>query len=226
MLLLGFGPGVRAVTISPVMLELSPLKRVASVRVHNDSDEAMIFQADTLAWQQVDGEDRYTETQELLVAPPMAEIAPGASQIFRVTLRQPATTGHERSYRLLLEDVTEETATGPGAVKFRFRHNLPLFVSPPGTNRSDPRWSRCAAPAGKACVRLDNEGNRHLRLTTLKVEGEGWSQEIKGGGTVLAGAWRQWLVEPGSARALPLRVMTAAGNGEALQAFELAGPTP
>jgi fimbrial chaperone protein len=219
------GPCAAAVTISPVMVELSPQKRVVSIHVHNDSAQATTFQADTLAWQQVEGEDRYTDTQELLVVPPMAEIAPGADQIFRVTLRKPASTGVERAYRLVLEDVTEETFVQPGVVKFRFRHNLPLFATPRGSIFVNSRWSRCAAPAGKACVRLDNAGNRRIRLSGLTVDGQGWRQEIKGGATVLAGAWRQWLFDMTAEKAMTLRVTANSEDGEALKAVELTGPT-
>src|ERR1700681_77777 len=100
---------VDALTISPVIVELSPARRVVSVTLTNSSESAVSFQAGALAWSQPDGHDRYEETADLMVVPPIAKIGPGATQIFRVTTRTPPSPS-EQAYRLVLEDVTEETA--------------------------------------------------------------------------------------------------------------------
>ncbi len=70
----------------------------------------MSFQTQTLAWSQADGTDVYTESDELIVVPPIAEIGAGASQIFRVTTRG-APAAQERAYRLIFEDVTDIVST-------------------------------------------------------------------------------------------------------------------
>ena len=49
----------------------------------------MSFQTETLTWSQPDGANHYEPTEDLLVAPPIAEIPPHSSQIFRITLRKP-----------------------------------------------------------------------------------------------------------------------------------------
>ncbi len=215
-----------AVNISPIMVELSPQKRVASIRVLNDSTEAMTFQAETLSWQQTAGEDRYAPTQELLVAPTIAQIAPGASQIFRVTLRKPPSVEMERAYRLVLEDVTAETTKQPGVVKFRFSHNIPLFATPGQLAVVNPQWHRCAAPADKACVELENRGNRRVRMSSLTIEGLGWRRDIEGGTTVLAGASRQWMFDLKAGQPGAIRVIATTGVGDILKAVELPGPAP
>lgn len=213
-----------AVTISPIMVELTPQKRIASIRLLNDSTEVMTFQAETLAWRQVAGVDHHTQTHELLVAPTVVQIAPGASQIFRVTLRKPAVTDAELAYRLVLEDVTADLAQQPGTVKLRFRHNLPLFVTPRQLAVVNSQWRRCAAPANQACIQLDNQGNRHVRLSGFVVEGSDWRKEIPGGATVLAGASRQWIFELGAGQSAALRVIATSGTGDILKAVELPVP--
>lgn len=216
------GSSATAVTIAPIMVELSAHKKVASVRVLNDSAEAMTLQAGALSWEQLDGEDKYTPTQQLLVAPAIALIAPGGSQIFRVTLRTPTTVGAERAYRLLLEDVSAETNPRPGVVNLRFLHNLPLFVSPHSQLVLNSQWSRCAAPANKVCVRLDNLGNRRVRLSAVTVEGQGWHKAIVGAGaTVLAGASRQWLFDLKGSQRAGLRIIATSDVGESLKVVEL-----
>ena len=183
----------------------------------------MNFQAETLTWSQAGGTDHYEETEDLMVAPPIAEIPPQSSQIFRVTLRRPVSGTVEQAYRLVLEDVSEELVPQPGVVAIRFKHNLPVFVIPAGEAKAAPRWSRCAAATGKGCVRLDNDGSRHIRVSELTVAGQGWQQTIQGG-AVLAGAWKQWNFDLSSGRSHPASVTAKTDQG-AISA-DLSAPKP
>ncbi|MDO8776034.1 MAG: fimbria/pilus periplasmic chaperone [Burkholderiaceae bacterium] len=205
---------VNALTISPVIVELSPARRVVSITVTNPSESALNFQAEALAWSQPDGHDRYEDTTDLMVVPPIAEIAPGASQIFRVTTRTPPSQ-REQAYRLILEDVTDETAALPDSatVNIRVRHSLPVFVAASGQPRASAQLGPCAAPAGKGCVRLDNDGERYLMVKALTIEGGAWRKEIPLGTRVLAGARREWRFDLPAHIAAPLqvRVETSAG---------------
>ncbi len=204
---------VQAITISPVLIELSPAQRVVSVTISNPSEQAMNFQVETLTWSQPGGANHFEPTEDLLVAPPIAEIPPQASQIFRVTLRRPLSGTAEQAYRLVLEDVSEALNPEPGVVAIRFRHNLPVYVTPPGETKAAPRWSRCTAAAGKGCVRLDNDGNRRIRVSELTVAGQGWQQKIPGG-AVLAGAWKQWSFDLASGRSQPDSITAKTEQGE------------
>ena len=214
---------VQAVTISPVLVELSPAQRVVSVTISNPSDQPMSFQAETLTWSQSDGTDHYEPTEDLLVAPPIAEIPPQSSQIFRVTLRRPLSGTVEQAYRLILEDVSEELSPQPGVVVIRFKHNLPVFVILAGETKAAPRWSRCAATVSKGCVRLDNDGSRRIRVSELTVAGQGWQQTIQGG-AVLAGAWKQWNFDLSSGRNQPTSITAKTDQGEISADISSPGP--
>jgi fimbrial chaperone protein len=204
---------VDALTISPVIVELSPARKVVSVTVTNPSESAVNFQAGALAWSQPDGHDHYEETADLMVVPPIAKIGPGASQIFRITTRT-APSPREQAYRVILEDVTEETAAPDEAtVSIRVSHSLPVFVAASGKPRMEARLGPCAAPMGRGCVRLDNEGDRYLMIKALTIEGGAWRKEILLGTRVLAGAWREWTFDLAAKSVGPLqvRVDTSAG---------------
>ena len=215
-------PAAEAVMISPVLVELTAKSPVAAVSLHNDSTKAMRFQVETLVWQQVEDQDHYEGTQDLLVVPPIADIAPGASQVFIISWRARGVGAGERAYRLMLEDITQDTSEPTGVLNLRFRHNLPVFAMPAGAARFAPHWRLCAAPVGKGCVRLDNAGNQRIRLYRLSVEGPGWRQEIRGGATVLAGAWTQWTFDLAPHYEGPIRV-NAKVEGRVLNA-ELSAP--
>lgn len=179
--------------ISPVVVELSPARKVVSVTVSNPSASAVSFQADVLAWSQPEGQDRYEESDDILVVPPVATIAAGGSQIFRIAPRTPPGA-REQAYRLILEDVTAEVAgTGDAAtVNIRLRHSLPVFVATSAKPAMSVRLQPCAAPAGKGCVRLQNEGDHYVVAKALVIQSAALRKELVLGTRLLVGAWHEW----------------------------------
>jgi fimbrial chaperone protein len=151
------------------------------------------FQADVLAWSQPNGQDLLEDSDDLMVVPPIATIAAGASQIFRITPRTPPRQ-REQAYRLILEDVTPDIA-GPAdsaTVNIRVRHSLPVFVGAEGKPAVAVRVAQCAAPAGKGCVRLHNDGGHYVTAKVLTIGGAAWHKEVPLAARLLAGAWREW----------------------------------
>jgi fimbrial chaperone protein len=206
--------GAQAVTISPVIVELTPSHRVAAVTVSNESDLPLILQTEALAWTQPNGEDLNEETEDLLVAPPIAEIKPGGSQIFRVTLRRATPTAAERAYRLVLDDVSDIKKESEGVgVTFSFTHRLPVFVAGTGKIGPKPRLGACLPAAASGCVRLDNEGDRFFQVRRLTVKKGDWHKEMGTGTRVLAGAWKQWTFTWPTEHAGPLTVNAETSAG-------------
>jgi fimbrial chaperone protein len=206
----------QAQSIAPVVIELSRARPVVSVTITNSSDRALRLQTNVLAWSQPDGTDHYEETDELMVVPPVVDIQPRVSQIFRVALRQRAFPPNERAYRVVLEDVTpgDSTATTDDSVAFHLAHRLPVFVTGTVVGKPQARLGACPPPMTETCLRIDNDGGRYLQVFKLTVAGDGWSQEVAGVGTrVLAHAWHQWMVNlPQSPKgALHVEAATSAG---------------
>lgn len=213
-----WGSAAHALTISPVLVELSPARRVASITITNPGDRPLNFQTQVRAWSQPDGADAYADTDELFVVPPIAEIAAGGSQIFRVTTRT-RPSAEEHAYRLIFEDVSELAATlaGESSINIHVNHDLPVFFAAAGKLQLQSRLGPCAQapalPATSGCVRLDNEGSRHLRVKSLTLEGAHWRKDINVGTRVLAGAWRQWTFDRPAQLEGPLRVTAQTSDG-------------
>jgi fimbrial chaperone protein len=231
--LLAYGAGCAAVadaagvTISPVVLEIDSPRKAIAVTVTNSGDRPITFQTDTLVWRQIDGADRYESTDELLVVPPIVEVPPKGSQVLRLMLRSPRPSPMERTYRLVLEDITEElaAATGQASISFKFSHRLPVMIAPSGKVLNAVRWKPCLPEAvtqvAEACVRLINAGNRRVKVQKLTLAGDGWQQELslKDGENVLAGAEREWHVPLVQGQVGALRsVQVQTARGEMLQA--------
>ena len=205
-------------TVSPVLVELSPARRVSSITLSNPGDRAVSFQTQTLAWSHSDGIDRYEDTSEIVVVPPIADIAAGGSQIFRVMARAPKSA-QERAYRLIFEDVSEVIAPAASSnetsINIRVNHNLPVFIAAEGKPQSRLRAGACVAPLDpkRGCVRLENDGNRYAQVKALTIESGTWRQQIQASSRVLAGAWRQWTFEVPDNVTGPLKVTADTRDG-------------
>jgi fimbrial chaperone protein len=202
----------QAQMISPVVVDISRNRPVVSVTVTNSSDDPMRLQTDTLAWTQVDGEDHFEESDDLIVVPPIAEIRPRSTQIFRVTLRHRSFTPDERAYRVVLEDI-EVRAPSPDSVVFHLAHRLPVFVAGLQPGVPQPTLSRCPPPNAGTCVRIANDGSHYLQFKSLTVSSTGWTQVVASGGRILAHGWRQFLIVPprGASGTLQCAAVTSAG---------------
>jgi fimbrial chaperone protein len=192
-----FCAAANAVVIAPVVVEISPTRRVASLTVSNSDDSPISFQVQVLSWRQVAGVDQYEESNQLIVVPPIAEIAAGGSQIFRVTTRLPPAP-QEAAFRLILEDVTQLAAPAGAAdamqVVLRVNHNLPVFFAAALAPRAEPSITACAVvpQPGRGCVRVENAGNQHLVVKSLALTRSAWRQQLPLSARVLAGSWKQW----------------------------------
>ena len=87
--------------VDPIKVEITAERKIAAVRIKNDSDRPVTVRGYALAWTQQGGEDVHQETSAIVVSPPIATIAPGSVQLVRVGLRPGATT--PASYRLMVE---------------------------------------------------------------------------------------------------------------------------
>lgn len=233
---------VAGVIISPVVLEIDSPRKAIAVKVTNSGDQPITFQTEAVTWKQVNGVDQNTPTDDLLVIPPIVEVPPNATQIFRVMLRSKAPSAVERTYRVVLEDITDKETETPSSAKasvaFRLTHSLPVVIAPAGKITNIIRWKSCpvaageapaavtspglpAATAPQACIRLLNAGNRRVKVQALTLSGDNWQQvlALKVGVNVLAADQREWRVplQPGQTGAVRgVQVNTA--RGETLQA--------
>jgi fimbrial chaperone protein len=209
-------------TISPVVVQIDSPRKPVAITISNQSDRPITLQADTKVWLQVDGIDQYAPTDELLVVPAIAQVPPNGSQVFRIALRRPSGAPVERTYRLILEDISEEQRPSQtSAVAFKLTHNLPVMVAPSAPLVTAVRWTPCASKPSQACVRVVNTGNYRLKVQGLTLAGDGWRHALplKAPEIILAGAAREWQVALAPAEAGAVRgVQVHSAQGATLEA--------
>ena len=185
-------PCTQAITISPVHLSMSVKKPIISLTVTNDSARIMTFQTKTVIWSQVNGDNVYSDTNDLMITPPIVSIQANSSQVFRLALFRNSPHLVELSYRVILEDITAELASEENGLSFKFNHSLPLMYAPI-TPLDSVLWTRCDSNVvGKSCLRMDNQGNRHAKLVRFNAVSTTAQVPYEGAKTVLAGSSAQW----------------------------------
>ncbi len=189
------GARAQALLVTPVSLALQPGQMTAVIYVTNKGAEPQTIQSRPFTWDQAGGTDSLKPTNLLAVSPPMTDIDAGATQVFRIVLRQPAAAV-ETSYRLLLDELPAPGAAG--TIRVALRLSIPVFALPAAAAQAAMRW-RIVLDGGSATLSGENQGTAHVRILNpvLTLE-SGARLTVPGRPTyVLAGASRSWPIEGG-----------------------------
>jgi len=211
---MGFAHRVRAgsFSVDPVHISLPEGQRATSLTIRNSGSAPVSIRAEALSWSQVDGDDHYGPTDNVIVSPPIFTVAAGATQLVRVGLK---ARNRDPAYRLILQEIPTQKAI-PGEVQVVLRLNLPIYLAPRG-GKPNVSWSAWLSADGTITVAGRNGGSAYEQVTQLAAEQEGKILPIsKQMGVILPGSWRRWTsrtplaLRPGEPIALDIKTP----NGE------------
>ncbi|HYG26496.1 MAG TPA: fimbria/pilus periplasmic chaperone [Caulobacteraceae bacterium] len=177
--------------ISPVVVEVDPDKTAAVVRITNQSQEPTSIRVRALSWGHRDGRDIFEETADVIVSPPMATIAPGATQVLRVGER--TRTGNvERAFRVVIEQVPADDS--PQGVRMAMRLDLPMYSGRKGSAAPRLQWRGLVDRDGFVTIEAHNTGATHESVTEVSAPGAGVEPLTLAGskGVVLPGGAKRW----------------------------------
>jgi len=123
----GLAAGAQALSVLPVNIFFAPGERATSLTVTNQGKAETAIQIRAFDWSQKGNDDQLAPTGVVVLSPPIAKLAPGATQVIRIVLRQsPATS--EATYRILVDQIPPPAE--PGVVHMVLRMSIPIFVQP------------------------------------------------------------------------------------------------
>jgi fimbrial chaperone protein len=198
-LLLGAASPARAASLQvvPVLVELSPTDPRATVVVKNVADAPVRLELAASAWDQApDGQMRLAPAPEILVYPPLLQLAPQEERKVRVSTTA-AFGRREQAFRLFIKELPPaERPEAKNAVRFITRIGVPVFLAPA---RAELRAeiTGAAVHAGRVALTLRNTGTTRLSPGKVRIEGLGAD-----GKPVLAAEADVWYVLAGGERAL------------------------
>ena len=134
------------------------------------------------------------KTSDVVISPPILTVSKGADGAVRVMrVSSTAVTGEE-SYRILLDEVPSRDKLQAGGIAIILRQNMPVFFSGLDPKPSSLRWA-ISRDGNKLLLQAWNDGQKHVRLTELRVTGDN-SKEIAKvdglAGYVLGGQTKSW----------------------------------
>ncbi|HEX8525895.1 fimbrial biogenesis chaperone [Allosphingosinicella sp.] len=178
--------------VDPIRLEISAGRRTATLRVRNEEQVPVAIRAYPLEWNQIDGEDLYSDTSAVIVSPPIFTIPAGGTQIVRVGLR--TASAEPRAYRLIVEEVPQ--ASPSGGVQVALRLNLPLFSSIAPGAQSELSWAASRGADGRWTIEASNPGRNYVRIEPAAAEAA-IGVDLDSGlnlGVVLPASSRRWTI--------------------------------
>ena len=200
-----------SIHVKPTTLVLGPNQESAALTVTNESDTPLRSQVRVFAWDQKNGKDDLQPTQEIAASPPMATLAPHASQQVRIVRLSKSAPASEKSYRILVDDLPDASLAPKVGVEIQLRYSIPVFVT--SASASPPNMTVVAKVSGDTIsLMAQNKGGSHVQATNITVEyADGVSTPVTKGlaGYVLAGKSMQWTlaIPPNAAaKGVPKRV--------------------
>ncbi|MEW6022319.1 MAG: molecular chaperone [Pseudomonadota bacterium] len=212
---LALGAQAASLQISPVSISLRANQAAGGINLQNLGERPVYGQVRVFAWDQRNGEDVLTPTDELVASPPIIEVGAKGSQTIRLVRKGGAAAGAapgnpERTYRLLIDEIPREDEQASG-VAIRLQYSVPVFVAPVD-EAAAPNLAWSVLRKDNAWVlRVRNSGALHAQVGAASlVDGAGKETEISKGllGYALAGREREWRlpVEPSVRLGAPLTV--------------------
>jgi fimbrial chaperone protein len=214
LLLTSLAAGAQSLSVLPVNIFLPPGQSATSLTVTNHGTSETAIQIRAFAWNQNNGEDQLTSSDAVVVSPPLASIAPGATQVVRLILRKPPQ-GQESTYRILVDQIPPPAEAG--IVHIVLRLSMPIFAQP--TTRAVAHVQfHLEYDAGQVYLVGVNDGLRHEAIRDIElITGAGDKLKSDSGVSpyILAGQTRRWRIATQSSVPLPSEGLRLTAHADA-----------
>jgi fimbrial chaperone protein len=192
----------QSLSVLPVNIQMAPGEQATTLTVTNQGTSKTAVQIRAYAWNQDGDKDQLTPSNEVVVSPPIASIAPGDNQVVRLILRQPPH-GKEATYRIILDQIPPPAE--PGVVHVVLRLSIPIFAQPTTRAAAEVQFHLETKDGNTYLVGV-NDGLRHeaIRGIDLKTS-DGRELKVESGVSpyILAGTTRRWKLEAPDANQSP-----------------------
>lgn len=199
--------------VNPVNIALAPNQAATSLTLKNSDREPVAVRVRAYKWTQVDGQDVYSETKDVIASPPIFTVPAGGTQLVRIGLRNRIAGS---AYRVILEEIPRQMPAGTG-IQVALRLNLPLYVLNK-QGRADVQWRAWRSGAGDLVLEARNLGAVHSQVQEIASVDAGGNKTVlsKEMGVVLPGSARRWKVERSLdiATGAPLTLILQSPGGE------------
>ena len=156
-------------SVTPVRIFMTPRDRAVAVTVTNEGDEEVVMQAEVYAWgQKPDGSDELTQTDDLILTPPILKLAPKSRQVVRLARLVPPPASGEQTYRMIIREIPEARERPGITMQVALAFSMPIFITTP-TAKRDLRCVPERSSANTVKVKCDNSGTAYAQIRSIEI---------------------------------------------------------
>ncbi|MDM2753221.1 MULTISPECIES: molecular chaperone [unclassified Citrobacter] len=157
--------------VYPVTLGFCGKESAQAIYVRNTGSATIGAQIRVYAWKQQNNKDNLTETQDVMVSPPMTTIPVSRQQLIRVILTTPGSGDNEQAYRIIVDELPgKNNMADKDGVRFLLRYSIPVFVNckdtQPISSQLDVSIDRSVHPL---MLKIKNNGTQHVKLSDVFI---------------------------------------------------------
>jgi fimbrial chaperone protein len=198
---------------SPITFDLTSSKPMSILRLTNKDANDLRLQVHAVKWSTDGHIETQVNTDELILNPPIFTIKPGQQQFLRFGLRSVTPTAQEQSYRLIVDEIPDETSVvGKLGLRTVLRVSIPVFISPVQKNvlvtwhlvRKNQQYILVAA----------NSGDMHMKINGFAIVSDKGTPLIANNDPayILPGQRKEWpLATSSSLDRITLKILTPVG---------------
>lgn len=183
--------------VSPTSVTLQARQNADGLTLTNTGTQPLHAQVRVFRWTQRGDEEKLEPTRDIVISPPMLQLAPGAQQLVRVIRLGPPPADAETSYRVIVDELptASEGEAKPG-LRFVLQYSVPVFLMPETPDAlSATLAARVVGAGSERFLEIANRGKLHAQIADLAYAATGSEpQSIAPGlaGYVLPGNTRRW----------------------------------
>jgi fimbrial chaperone protein len=180
--------------VSPVNLEVVTPGSATLIKARNQGTRPLTVQVRIFRWVQTGGTDKLEPAAEVVASPPMAKLQPASDYTIRIVRIAKAPVRAEESYRLVVDEIPEQSALQSGTVNLLLRHSIPVFFRPAAAGAPRITWL-VEHRRGGSYLTATNHGDRRLRLAMVNIKDRSGTIVSFGAGLtgyILSGSSMSW----------------------------------
>ena len=153
--------------VAPVSVALAQAERAAVLTISNTGTSPMNVQVRAYKWSQTETDEYVLDaTNDLIVSPPIMQLAPGAQQELRLIRTQPSSA-QEQQYRIIVDELPSPTVALKKGINLMLRHNIPVFLNAEQNPSAQLQWRGEAVAGGKTRIRITNTGQTRAQIARI-----------------------------------------------------------
>lgn len=204
-----------SIQVAPVSLELLAPTSAGTLKLENKGGKALGVQLRVFRWSQVGGQEKLEPTKDVVVSPPIVQVASQASVTVRVLRPNKNEIVGEENYRVLIDELPDPATRKNGVVSIVLRQSIPISFRSQTANAPQVTWA-VETNGGRSFLTAHNSGERKLRVSQLKLSGSGGRSVVVSEGLVgyvLGGSSMRWPLSQQASRLASERSLTISAQG-------------